>query len=61
MKDYGTYFYPAVVINNRTYRGQIESLALYNAICAGFSTPPSMCQATLGSYKPDFLEEDYGI
>jgi hypothetical protein len=61
MKDYGTYFYPAIVINNRTYRGQIESLAVFNALCAGFENPPALCQATLGSYQPDFLDEDYGI
>ncbi len=35
-KTYGTGIYPAVVVNNRTYRGQIESLAVFNALCAGF-------------------------
>lgn len=54
--------YPAVVINNRTYRGQLEDLAVFNALCAGFQNAPSMCQSTLGSYKPDFIAaEDDGI
>lgn len=42
-KTYGAGIYPALVINNRTYRGQLESLAVFNAICAGFATAPSMC------------------
>lgn len=60
-KTYGSGIYPAIVINNRTYRGQLESLAVFNGICAGFANPPSMCQATLGAYQPDFLIEDDGI
>ena len=46
------------MINNRTYRGQLESLAVFNALCAGFANPPAMCQGTLGSYSPDFLPEE---
>lgn len=46
------------MINNRTYRGQLESLAVFNGICAGFANPPSMCSATLGAYQPDFLPEE---
>jgi len=60
-RTYGSGIYPSLVINNRTYRGQLESLAVFNAICAGFSTPPSMCSATLGAYTPDFLPTDEGI
>lgn len=56
-KQYGSGIYPSIVINNRTYRGQLESLAVFNAICSGFASPPSMCLATLGSYQPDFLPE----
>ena len=43
MKSYGTYIYPSVVINNKTYRGQLDAEAVSNAICAGFSTPPPVC------------------
>jgi hypothetical protein len=60
-KIYGTGIYPSLVINNRTYRGQLESLAVFNAICAGFETAPSMCSATLGSNTPDFLDRGDGI
>jgi hypothetical protein len=60
-KTYGAGIYPSLVINNRTYRGQLESLAVKNALCAGFANPPSMCEATLGSYTPDFLPQDDGI
>jgi hypothetical protein len=35
-KTYGTGIYPSLVINNRAYRGQLESLAVFNALCAGF-------------------------
>lgn len=40
---YGTALYPAIVINNYTYRGQIETQAVYNAICAAFHDPPKEC------------------
>ncbi len=60
-KTYGAGIYPSLVINNRTYRGQLESLAVKNALCAGFENPPAMCEATLGSYTPDFLPQDDGI
>ena len=57
-KTYGSGIYPSLVINNRTYRGQLETLAVFNALCAGFANPPSMCSGTLGSYTPDFLPEE---
>jgi hypothetical protein len=61
-KTYGSGIYPSLVINNRTYRGQLESLAVFNALCAGFATPPKICDGTLGSYTPDFLStQDEGI
>jgi hypothetical protein len=60
-KTYGAGIYPAVVINNRTYRGQLETLAVFNAICAGFETAPFMCEAILSSNRPDFLPQDEGI
>ena len=60
-KTYGAGIYPSLVVNNRTYRGQLESLAVFNAICAGFANPPPMCKATLSSYQPDFLPQEEGI
>lgn len=56
-KQYGSGVFPSIVINNRTYRGQIESLAVENAICAGFESPPSLCLPTLNNYTPDFLDQ----
>lgn len=46
-KEYGTNIYPSVVINKKTYRGQIEPLSVYNALCAGFKNPPDQCLKTL--------------
>lgn len=47
-KDYGTNVYPSVVINGKTYRGQIEPFSVFNAICASFQDPPKTCLRTLG-------------
>merc|ERR1711953_1311408 len=46
-KDYGTNIYPSIVINQKTYRGQIEPLSVFNAICAGFTYTPDVCLKTL--------------
>lgn len=53
-REYGTNIYPSVVINQKTYRGQIEPLSVYNAICAGFSenSIPDQCLKTLKKEKP---------
>jgi hypothetical protein len=50
------------VINNRTYRGQLETSAVFNALCAGFSGVPEICKATLQSNNPDAsLQQEQGI
>mmetsp|Transcript_13087 Transcript_13087/g.22086 ORF Transcript_13087/g.22086 Transcript_13087/m.22086 type:complete len:415 (+) Transcript_13087:46-1290(+) len=41
---YGTAIYPSIIINNNTYRGQLETQAVFNALCAGFRDPPKPCQ-----------------
>jgi hypothetical protein len=46
-KEYGTNIYPSIVINGKTYRGQIEPLSVFNAICAGFTYTPDVCLKTL--------------
>ena len=46
-KEYGTNIYPSIVINQKTYRGQIEPMSVFNAICAGFTSPPDQCLKTL--------------
>ena len=46
-REFGTNIYPSVVINKKTFRGQIEPLSVFNAICAAFKSPPSQCMKTL--------------
>lgn len=58
----GSNTYPALMINDRAYRGQIEPLSVFNAICAAFADPPKKCWPTLGLYETQtptyFTEED---
>ena len=35
------------MINKKTYRGQIEPLSVFNALCASFQDPPQKCYKTL--------------
>lgn len=44
---YGSGLFPSIVINNSTYRGQLETQQVMNAICAGFKDPPKMCKRLL--------------
>lgn len=46
-REFGTNIYPSVVINKKTFRGQIEPLSVFNALCAAFKNPPSQCMKTL--------------
>lgn len=57
-KKYGSGVFPSIVINNKTYRGQMEEVAVMNALCAGFATPPEMCKGLLNSLSPDYLLEN---
>lgn len=50
-KLYGTSVFPSVVINKKTYRGQLEPLSVFNAVCAGFENPPDVCLETLHRTK----------
>lgn len=56
-KEFGTTVYPSIVVNKKTYRGQIEPLGVYNAICAGFKEPPQQCYKTLGREPKLTLDE----
>ena len=40
---------PAVVINNQTFRGQLEIEAVFNAICSGFHDTPQYCKKYLNT------------
>ena len=46
---YGSNLFPSIVINNSTYRGQLETNAVFNAICAAFTTPPKICRKLLAA------------
>lgn len=42
-KEYGTGYWPSVVINDRTYRGDLVPDSVLNALCSAFSQEPSQC------------------
>ena len=39
-KQYGSGYWPAVVINDRTFRGDLIPDNVLNAICSGFAKEP---------------------
>ena len=45
------------MINNSTFRGQLETQSVMNAICAGFGEAPKMCKRLLDSKD---IEHDFG-
>ena len=52
------------MINQKTYRGQVEPLSVFNAICAGFSNAPDQCLKTLHKgerLKKTVVEDGEGI
>ena len=59
--DFGTNIYPSIVINNRNYRGQIDALSVFNAICAGFEEPPIYCLKTLHREPQNSFAEAFGL
>lgn len=42
-KNYGPHFFPAIIINNVTYRGFLQVDHVYEAVCKGFKDAPSEC------------------
>ena len=46
---YGSNLFPSIVINNSTYRGQLETNAVFNAVCAAFTSPPRICMKLLAA------------
>lgn len=42
-KKWGPTTFPGIVINNSTFRGQLETEHVFNAICAGFQDLPKEC------------------
>lgn len=43
MIERGIFFYPAMIINNQTFRGDLETVEVMTAICAGFKEKPKYC------------------
>ena len=41
----GTFLYPAMVINDRTFRGRLNPENVYEAVCASFRHEPKECRA----------------
>jgi len=39
-KEKGTNVYPSLTINHQFFRGQIDPLTVFNALCASFTKPP---------------------
>lgn len=46
-KSYGPHFFPAVIINNVTYRGFLNTENVFQAICNGFKNAPEECGGSL--------------
>jgi len=45
-REYGTGFWPSIVINKRTYRGDLDPERVFAALCAGIQNPPDVCIAS---------------
>lgn len=52
----GAFFFPSIIINNQTFRGDFEPDEVKQAICAGFKELPGICKHTSSSstsaYEP---------
>jgi hypothetical protein len=44
-KTYGTGYWPSIVINDRSYRGDLIPDNVFNALCSSFSSEPDACKA----------------
>lgn len=60
-KEYGTGYWPSVVINKRTFRGDLNPDNVYSAICAGFHTVPKACGGTADEHGALLSGEREGI
>lgn len=53
-RNNGPSFYPAVIINNVTFRGFLSSDNVFEAICQGFKKHPSECKGVVGDNGDSF-------
>ena len=51
-KEYGTLYWPSVVINSVTYRRDITAENILEVVCAGLATKPEVC---LNFYKEEHI------
>ncbi len=58
---YGAGFYPSIVINNVTYRGQLDPPLVETAICAGFKDQPESCVGKTDLAKAKKRQEDLEV
>ena len=45
--EYGSHLYPSVVINDFTFRGQLNPFNVFEAVCASFEQEPKACKRWL--------------
>lgn len=57
-EKYGHQVYPSVVINDVTFRGQVNPRNVFQAICAGYRDPPKECKDW---YESEGIKEEYTI
>ncbi|OMJ84893.1 hypothetical protein SteCoe_13875 [Stentor coeruleus] len=56
----GIFFYPSLIINNQTFRGDLESVEVMTAICAGFKDQPNYCLEYFDSISDKNIDNDEG-
>lgn len=57
-QDYGVAFYPSLMINNQTYRGDLEAQPVFQALCAGFVEPQEECRWDYGQDDEESEDTD---
>ena len=57
----GIFFFPAVIVNSQTMRGDVEAIEVVQAVCAGFQERPRECFEILGGLHPNTPPEQEGI
>ncbi|OMJ93128.1 hypothetical protein SteCoe_3945 [Stentor coeruleus] len=58
MLDRGIFFYPSLIINNQTFRGDLESVEVMTALCAGFKNQPNYCIEYFDGISDDNISDD---
>ena len=48
---FGPSFFPGLVVNNKTYKGVLDPVNVFKAICAGFKNRPEECKGNTGPHE----------